>query len=100
MADYGLDPQAALDQPRFCLQGRTVDKWTRLRLQRLDVGLANESVPRWLRFLNQLGVLNFQTAQYFKKKMIWDIFRPFCGPKLRYIFCMMAEVHRLEISTS
>ncbi|CAJ1354151.1 unnamed protein product [Effrenium voratum] len=21
MADYGLDPQAALDQPRFCLQG-------------------------------------------------------------------------------
>ncbi len=26
MADYGLDPQAALDQPRFCLQGR----WTRL----------------------------------------------------------------------
>ena len=74
MADYGLDPQAALDQPRFCLQGRTVDKWTRLRPQRLDVGVANEGVPRLLRFLNQLGVLNFQTAQYFKKKMIWDIF--------------------------
>lgn len=68
MADYGLDPQAALDQPRFCLQGRTVDKWTRLRFQRLDVGVANEGVPRLLRFLNQLGVLNFQTAQYFKKK--------------------------------
>lgn len=86
MADYGLDPQAALDQPRFCLQGRTVDKWTRLRLQRLDVGVANEGVPRLLRFLNQLGVLNFQTAQYFKKKMIWDIFRPFCVQKIAVYF--------------